>query len=191
MTDETLLPCPFCGSNECEAFAQDEDDRPYQSAIVRCFNCDAQSAQMVGKDKIIRAIAAWNKRPATQLGNSGQPVTVPAGYALVPAEPTITIMDEIDAIFDFGAEDSKDAWHRLLAAAPKAPDNWIPVSERMPPCETGVLVATEMDGHGDWRMKWATYVPEHPDAINGWFIPGASWTPTHWQPLPEPPKVKP
>ena len=78
-----------------------------------------------------------------------------------------------------------------MAAAPKAPDGWIPVSERMPPCETGVLVATEMDGPGDWRMKWATYVPEHPDAINGWFIPGASWTPTHWQPLPEPPKVKP
>lgn len=44
---------------------------------------------------------------------------VPAGYVLVPVEPTITILDEIDAIFDFGAEDSKDAWHRLLAAAPK------------------------------------------------------------------------
>ena len=119
MKDETLLPCPFCGSNECEAFAQDEDDCPYQSAIVRCFNCDAQSAQMVGKDKISRAIAAWNKRHALQSGNSVQPVTVPDGYVLVPVEPTITILDEIDAIFDFGAEDTKDAWHRLLAAAPK------------------------------------------------------------------------
>lgn len=65
---------------------------------------------------------------------------------------------------------------------------WIPVSERMPEHKTGVIVAFEMDGPGDWRMKWASYIPEHPDSINGWLIPGASWTPTHWQPLPEPPK---
>lgn len=62
-------------------------------------------------------------RAALQSGNSAQPVTVPAGYVLVPVEPTITILDEIDAIFDFGAEDSKDAWHRLLAAAPAMPDS--------------------------------------------------------------------
>ncbi|WP_199781733.1 DUF551 domain-containing protein [Cronobacter sakazakii] len=67
------------------------------------------------------------------------------------------------------------------------PDGWIPCSERMPPENTGVLVATEFDGPGDWRMKWGTRVPGHPDAKNGWFISGASWTPSHWQPLPEPP----
>ncbi|EPN9607724.1 DUF551 domain-containing protein [Cronobacter malonaticus] len=66
-------------------------------------------------------------------------------------------------------------------------DGWIPCSERMPPENTGVLVATEFDGPGDWRMKWGTRVPGHPDAKNGWFVPGASWTPSHWQPLPEPP----
>ncbi|MDV2903102.1 DUF551 domain-containing protein [Phytobacter diazotrophicus] len=79
----------------------------------------------------------------------------------------------------------------LLSAAPPVSDGWIPVSERLPPLKTGVLVATEMDGPGDWRMKWATRVPEHPDAINGWLIPGASWTPSHWHPLPDAPKVKP
>ncbi|WP_245174746.1 DUF551 domain-containing protein [Cronobacter sakazakii] len=66
-------------------------------------------------------------------------------------------------------------------------DGWIPCSERMPPENTGVLVATEFDGPGDWRMKWGTRVPGYPDAKNGWLIPGASWTPSHWQPLPEPP----
>lgn len=30
--------------------------------IVRCHSCDAQSAQMVGANKINMAIAAWNKR---------------------------------------------------------------------------------------------------------------------------------
>lgn len=39
----------------------------------------------------------------------------------------------------------------------------------------------------DWRMKWATYIPGHPDANDGWIIPGASWKPSHWMPLPEPP----
>lgn len=41
---------------------------------------------------------------------------------------------------------------------------------------------------GDWRMKWATYIPGHPDANDGWIIPGASWKPSHWMPLPEPPQ---
>ncbi len=36
-------------------------------------------------------------------------------------------------------------------------------------------MATEFGHKGDWRMKWATYVPGHPEAHNGWLIPGASW----------------
>ncbi|WP_313051798.1 hypothetical protein [Atlantibacter hermannii] len=42
---------------------------------------------------------------------------VPDGYALVPVEPTSAILDEFDSIIDYGAEDSKDAWCRLLASA--------------------------------------------------------------------------
>lgn len=54
--------------------------------------------------------------------------------------------------------------------------------------KTAVLVAREFDRKGDWRMKWATYIPGHPDANDGWVIPGASWIPSHWMPLPEPPQ---
>jgi Lar family restriction alleviation protein len=61
---EELKPCPFCGSTNVEAFEQDSDDCPFHSAIVRCFDCDAQSAQMVGRDKIAMAARAWNKRVA-------------------------------------------------------------------------------------------------------------------------------
>jgi Lar family restriction alleviation protein len=57
-----IKPCPFCGSKNVEAFAQDEDDCPNRSAIVRCHSCDVQSAQMVGSTKIEMAIRAWNKR---------------------------------------------------------------------------------------------------------------------------------
>ncbi|NCH18348.1 DUF551 domain-containing protein [Cronobacter sakazakii] len=71
--------------------------------------------------------------------------------------------------------------------AGKSVGGWIPCSERMPPEKTGALVATEFDGPGDWRMKWGTRVPGHPDAKNGWLIPGASWAPSHWQLLPDPP----
>ena len=71
--------------------------------------------------------------------------------------------------------------------SPVTPDAWISCSERMPDTKTAVLVAVEFDRKGDWRMKWATYIPGHPDANDGWIIPGASWKPSHWMPLPEPP----
>ncbi|HBB4987440.1 TPA: DUF551 domain-containing protein [Escherichia coli] len=71
---------------------------------------------------------------------------------------------------------------------PGTPDSWISCSERMPNTKTAVLVAVEFDRKGDWRMKWATYIPGHPDANDGWIIPGASWKPSHWMPLPEPPQ---
>ncbi|MBK4134177.1 DUF551 domain-containing protein [Escherichia coli] len=75
----------------------------------------------------------------------------------------------------------------LSGNSPVTPDGWISCSERMPDTKTAVLVAREFDRKGDWRMKWATYIPGHPDANDGWIIPGASWKPSHWMPLPEPP----
>ncbi|EMW1273814.1 ead/Ea22-like family protein [Escherichia coli] len=76
----------------------------------------------------------------------------------------------------------------LSGNSPVTPDGWISCSERMPDTKTAVLVAREFDRKGDWRMKWATYIPGHPDANDGWIIPGASWKPSHWMPLPEPPQ---
>ncbi len=75
-----------------------------------------------------------------------------------------------------------------IPQVPVTPDGWISCSERMPDSKTAVLVAREFDRKGDWRMKWATYIPGHPDANDGWIIPGASWKPSHWMPLPEPPQ---
>ena len=78
--------------------------------------------------------------------------------------------------------------NELSGNSPVTPDSWISCSERMPDTKTAVLVAREFDRKGDWRMKWATYIPGHPDANDGWVIPGASWIPSHWMPLPEPPQ---
>ena len=78
--------------------------------------------------------------------------------------------------------------NQISGNSPVTPDGWISCSERMPDTKTAVLVAREFDRKGDWRMKWATYIPGHPDANDGWVVPGASWIPSHWMPLPEPPQ---
>ena len=48
---------------------------------------------------------------------AGNSPAIPDGYALVPKEARKEILDEFDSIIDYGAEDSVDAWHRVLAAA--------------------------------------------------------------------------
>lgn len=66
----------------------------------------------------------WNAYRAAMLqsfGNSEQlnsPV-IQDGWVMVPVEPTMEMMDEFDSIIDYGAEDSKEAWRRLIAAAPQ------------------------------------------------------------------------
>ena len=61
-------------------------------------------------------------------------------------------------------------------------DGWIPVSERMPEGSQEVLCAKEFDGPGDWRKKVGYWL------AGKWTVYGASWTPTHWMPLPAAPQ---
>ncbi|EBB4222643.1 DUF551 domain-containing protein [Salmonella enterica] len=103
----------------------------------------------------------------------------------------IIMLDRIDTAESYDddrIEAVKAVLRRLAGNSPVTPDGWISCSERMPNTKTAVLVAVEFDRKGDWRMKWATYIPGHPDANDGWIIPGASWKPSHWMPLPEPPQ---
>ncbi|EEY4554963.1 DUF551 domain-containing protein [Escherichia coli] len=132
--------------------------------------------------------------------------------ASLEAEPiAMVVPDEMDLLtchLDGVTKTYADGWNACRAAmlhsaepvsqayklnaldgnSPVTPDGWISCSERMPDTKTAVLVAVEFDRKGDWRMKWATYIPGHPDANDGWIIPGASWKPSHWMPLPEPPQ---
>ncbi|HEO9918865.1 TPA: DUF551 domain-containing protein [Enterobacter asburiae] len=71
--------------------------------------------------------------------------------------------------------------------SPVIPDGWVACSERMPPPKTGVIVGCWFGRN--WATKWATYLPYHPDAHqSGFLMPGGSWTPTHWMPLPAAPQ---
>ncbi|HIH9462863.1 TPA: DUF551 domain-containing protein [Klebsiella variicola subsp. variicola] len=72
---------------------------------------------------------------------------------------------------------------------PAQSQGWIPVRERMPPSRHEVLVGRWWGEKPRWCCKWATYIPGHPDSqSSGWLIPGASWMPTHWMPLPTAPQ---
>lgn len=71
--------------------------------------------------------------------------------------------------------------------SPAIPDGWVACSERMPPPKTGVIVGCLFGRN--WATKWATYLPYHPDAHqSGFLMPGGSWTPTHWMPIPAAPQ---
>ncbi|MFV5776517.1 hypothetical protein [Klebsiella pneumoniae] len=64
----------------------------------------------------------WNACRAAMLQTkslTGNSPVIPDGYVMVPVKPTREILDEFDSIIDYGAEDSEDAWRRLLAAAPQ------------------------------------------------------------------------
>ncbi|MDE7644299.1 DUF551 domain-containing protein [Enterobacter hormaechei] len=68
--------------------------------------------------------------------------------------------------------------------SPVLPDGWVTCSERMPMDGFDVLCASEFDGPGDWRRKVGYW------HRGKWVVYGASWTPTHWMPLPAAPQHK-
>ncbi|MBE3264687.1 DUF551 domain-containing protein [Enterobacter cloacae complex sp. P34C] len=112
---------------------------------------------------------------------------------VVPDECPVEIRDLLashsDALFHDG--DAQEIWNACRAAmlqgaepvttAYKLPEGWVACSERMPMDGFDVLCASEFDGPGDWRRKVGYW------HCGKWVVYGASWTPTHWMPLPAAP----
>lgn len=133
-----------------------------------------------------------------RLLNAGNSPVIPDGYVMVPVEPNGDMLAAAqDAYGETDGDIASTLRAAMLAAAPQSPSSelatvpgkWIPVSEQMPPSRHEVLVGRWWGEKPRWCCKWATYIPGHPDAqSSGWLIPGASWTPTHWMPLPAAPQ---
>ena len=127
-----------------------------------------------------------------QSGNSAQPVTAPAGYVLVPVEPTTNQWAAGMQAFDSGMDKVTRVYKAMLDAAPKAPDGWVPVSERMPEAHKPVYIF-----HPDYGVDQGVWYDNQEDAFL-WDSDNsrcrAIETVSHWMPmpaLPDAPKVKP
>ncbi|MFP3652252.1 MULTISPECIES: DUF551 domain-containing protein [Burkholderia] len=73
---------------------------------------------------------------------------------------------------------------RAASASEPRVEEWMMVSDRLPPLGRDVLVAVEFFGPGDWRIKVG--------ALNDqgqWCVFGGSWTPTHWMFMPPSPGI--
>ncbi|MHB9319283.1 DUF551 domain-containing protein [Phytobacter diazotrophicus] len=121
-------------------------------------------------------------------GNPWQPVTVPDGYVLVPVDPTPEMMLHKSCCQHHAWNDPdcpmretrRLVWSHMLAAAPTAPDGWIPVSERMPDKLIPVMVMYE-DGEM-WSAIWSGQFWD-----DGCAIPDPHSI-THWRDMPDAPK---
>ncbi|EMC4372027.1 DUF551 domain-containing protein [Cronobacter sakazakii] len=140
--------------------------------------------EAAGKWILVDTLEEANPLPKYEIQPLYTAPPAPVADDSLPFDPQIA---EYEQMMEAEQAQAGTTSQQFESLAGKAVGGWIPCSERLPPENTGILAATEFDGPGDWRMKWGTRVPGHPDAKNGWFIPGASWTPSHWQPLPEPP----
>ncbi|HBT4797316.1 TPA: DUF551 domain-containing protein [Klebsiella pneumoniae] len=141
------------------------------------------------------------ERAEFQAGIEGFKALIAQPVPVVPEEkpiPNTLSMYAVDAVAAIAEVKGWNACRAaMLAADPQLPGSdpatvpgkWIPVSEQMPPSRHEVLVGRWWGEKPRWCCKWATYIPGHPDSqSSGWLIPGASWTPTHWMPLPAAPQ---
>jgi Lar family restriction alleviation protein len=107
-----LLPCPFCGTAPRIIRTRDQSLWSYddvEKTQVYCSGCDvATDYTEEGQDP--EAIEKWNTR-ATLAASS----TAPAGFVLVPVEPTEAMLTAAHALPD--VMNVGDEWRAMLAAA--------------------------------------------------------------------------
>lgn len=147
-------------------------------------------------EREIRPLVGIQQMPyGTKLYRHADPAPVVPEEKPIPNTLSMYAVDAVAAIAEVKGWNACRA--AMLAADPQLPGSdpatvpgkWIPVNERMPPSRHEVLVGCWWGEKPRWCCKWATYIPGHPDArSSGWLIPGASWTPTHWMPLPAAPQ---
>ncbi|AKL13306.1 TPA: DUF551 domain-containing protein [Kluyvera intermedia] len=205
MKDETLL------SDEQAAFEKFMEEK-FRDLIDRRHVKNGDGGYFAW-DMVVAWIV-WQGRAAIQSGNSGH---VPAGYVLVSAEFIDTVNQAFKEVgdrksFPGHSHDIPGVWdsdngekankpcaqcamwsklHDMLAAAPVASDGWIPVSERMPEFNDEVLA---WHRHG-YSLIAVYSTSKDPITYKTYRClvdnKGHEIDATHWQPLPDAPKVTP
>lgn len=88
--------------------------------------------------------------------------------------------DKAKAVFDAQKSiTAKESLCRQLTLAELKASDWRPINTA--PENELILLASEFDGPGDWRIKCGLFYE------GDWHVFGASWEPTMWQPLPDNP----
>jgi hypothetical protein len=114
-------------------------------------------------------------------------------------EPTEEMISNAwrEAVGKCDHETIKRIYAAMLTAAPKAPDGWIPVSERLPAYGKYLVLYEFGRPGGPLEHAVARYMkfdknPPNKEIVSDWVcgVKGAHNI-THWQPLPVAPKVKP
>ncbi|MHB9331901.1 DUF551 domain-containing protein [Phytobacter ursingii] len=136
---------------------------------------------------MVVAWVVWQGRAALHSGNSGQ---VLAG--LVAAVNRLLDSDGSRGCYDAMVRgEARDEIERLLAAAPAVSDGWIPVSERLPENKPGCFEYIVFDSLNNRAHHDYWNVPDPGDDAFTPFWNHYGQYVTHWQPLPDAPKVKP
>lgn len=114
-----MLPDEEAEELACLALAA-MDGEPVRNPVLAYADSYRDMAKQGFESVPIWSVITDLERNIAPLYRHAQPVPrVPDGYVMVPVKPTREILDEFDSIIDYGAEDSEDAWRRLLAAAPQ------------------------------------------------------------------------
>ncbi|HGF0950644.1 hypothetical protein [Klebsiella pneumoniae] len=114
-----MLPAEEAEELACLALAA-MDGEPVRNPVLAYADSYRDMAKQGFESVPIWSVITDLERNIAPLYRHAQPVPrVPDGYVMVPVKPTREILDEFDSIIDYGAEDSEDAWRRLLAAAPQ------------------------------------------------------------------------
>ncbi|HFE2832265.1 hypothetical protein MXF07_06620 [Klebsiella pneumoniae] len=114
-----MLPAEEAEELACLALAA-MDGEPVRNPVLAYADIYRDMAKQGFESVPIWSVITDLERNIAPLYRHAQPVPrVPDGYVMVPVKPTREILDEFDSIIDYGAEDSEDAWRRLLAAAPQ------------------------------------------------------------------------
>ncbi len=176
--DGELLPCPFCGM--CAEHWVDMDTWRKEARSISCSACPANTGPCETAEQ---AAEAWNTRATPSPGKAPEPVAW--------RHPLYSKDGNYQMGWAYSSNIPADPNSQPLYASPRKADErdaWQPI-ETAPKDGTPVMLYA--------RSEKATA----PVVVIGWCLYGHRWVecafapnlpvglvPTHWQPLPAPPK---